>query len=184
VTGVVGSFSAGEVFETCSDSLMPDQCAATRKIVPERFRVSLAWWPALVSAGGEFSLSSTGSVGLFFFFKSRTTKSPSAEVIEAVRLCMLLLLMLCGLPGANGVDGRDEDVEDTELLKSSSLPSSPPAGFFSGEPFLFLPKPKCSFNISAPEGRRSSLSGFFEKSPRSASTSPGVRGVPGVAGGE
>jgi len=152
-------------------------------IVPDRIRISGACCPALVSAGGEFSLSSTGLVA-FFFSTSRTTKLLSDEVIEAVSLLRVLPLMLCGLPGANGVDGLDEDIEETELLKSSSLLNNPPPGFFNGEPLLFLPKPKCSFSISAPEGRRSSLSGFLEKSPRSASTSPGVRGVDGVAGGE
>jgi len=107
----------------------------------------------------------------------------SEEAIEALSLSMPLLLMLCGLPGATGVIGLDEDVEDAKLLKSSSLLNKP-LGFFDGEPFLFLPRPKCSFSISAPEGLRPSLSGVLAKSPRSANTSPGVRGVVGVAGGE
>jgi len=93
------------------------------------------------------------------------------------------LTLAFGLFGSCGVTGLELDGVDGLLplqpLSPSPAFASDPASlrFSTGNFFVFLPSPKYSFSISAPDGRRSSRSGVLEKSPRKARASPGVRGV-------
>jgi hypothetical protein len=109
-----------------------------------------------------------------------TLKFASEQVIEVASLSMVPRLgVLCA------VDGLEELIEAVNWLpvSSSNLLGRPaPRRFKTGNFCFFLPSPKYSLSICAPEGRRSSLSGVLARSPRNARTSPGVRGVVGVGG--